>query len=73
MTEKQIKEYERLSKLKDQYEKFLEKDGNVGISYYSSTFKEMFCATVDDDDFKSTVRELAGIRLEQIKKEIELL
>lgn len=73
MTKEQIKEYERLSKLKGQYEAFLAKDGNVGMSYYSSTLMEMLCATIDDDDFKATVKELAETRLEQIKKEIELL
>lgn len=73
MTEKQIKEYEKLSKLKEQYEKFIATDGNVSISYYSYLLHDSLYARVDDDEFKDLVKTLAKERLEIINKQIEEL
>lgn len=73
MTENQIKEYERLSKLKQQYENFIAQDGTVGIVYYSSRIGCTFYDRVDDDEFKGLVKTLAKERLENINKQIEKL
>ena len=73
MTEKQIKEYEKLSKLKEQYERFIKQDGIVSISYYSSVWGQSLNARVDDDEFKDLVKTLAKERLEIINKQIEEL
>lgn len=73
MTEKQIKEYEKLSKLKEQYEKFIATDGNVSIAYYSYLLHDSLYARVDDDEFKDLVKTLAKERLEIINKQIEEL
>ena len=73
MTEKQIKEYEKLSKLKGQYESFIAKDGDVSITYYSPLLHDILSARVDDDEFKDLVKALAKERLEIINKQIEEL
>jgi hypothetical protein len=73
MTEKQIKEYEKLSKLKEQYENFIARDGDVSIIYYSYFFHDSLYAKVDDDEFKDLVKTLAKERLEIINKQIEEL
>ena len=72
MNEKQIKEYEKLSKLKKQYKKFIETNGYISISYYSD-FLEEINIRVKDDDFKDLVKTLAKERLENINKQIEEL
>lgn len=73
MTEKQIKEYEKLSKLKEQYEQFIETDGDISISYYSDLFCQTLHRRVKDNDFKNLVKTLAKERLEIINKQIEEL
>ena len=73
MTEKQIKEYERLSKLKEQYKMFISKDGDVSFTYYSHLLNDNLNARVDDDEFKDLVKTLAKKRLENINKQIEKL
>lgn len=73
MTENQIKEYERLSNLKRQYEKFIAQDGTVSIVYYSSRVSCTFNERVNDDEFKRLVKALAKQRLENINKQIEKL
>ena len=71
MTEKQIKEYEKLSKLKGQYENFIEKDGVVGISYYSTFIGRCLSVEVEDDEFKGLVKTLAKERLKIINQKIK--
>ena len=73
MTEKQIKEYEKLSKLKEQYENFIARDGDVSITYYSHLLHDSLNVRVDDDEFKDLVKTLAKERLEIINKQIEEL
>ena len=73
MTEKQIKEYEKLSKLKEQYENFIARDGNISIRYYSHFFRDSLYAIVDDDEFKDLVKALAKERLKIVNKQIEEL
>ena len=73
MTEKQIKEYERLSKLKEQYERFITQDGDVSIVYYSYLVGSSLNTRVYDDEFKDLVKTLAKERLENINKQIEKL
>lgn len=73
MTEKQIKEYERLSKLKEQYKMFIAKDGDVSITYYSRLLNDNLNARVDDDEFKDLVKTLAKERLKIINEQIEEL
>ena len=73
MTEKQIKEYEKLSKLKEQYENFIARDGYVSITYYSPLLHDSLNVRVDDDEFKDLVKTLAKERLEIINKQIEEL
>ena len=73
MNEKQIKEYEKLSKLKEQYERFIERDGHISISYYSDFIGGTISIKVDDNDFKDLVKTLAKERLENINKQIEEL
>ena len=58
MTEKQIKEYEKLSKLKEQYEKFIAQDGYISIAYYSSFMCRMLNDCVKDDEFKDVNNEV---------------
>lgn len=71
MTEKQIKEYEKLSKLKEQYEKFIAQDGDISIAYYSRFICDTLCRKVEDNDFKDLVKALARERLEIVNKKIE--
>ena len=71
MTEKQIKEYEKLSKLKEQYEKFIAQDGYISIAYYSSFMCRMLNDCVKDDEFKDLVKTLAKERLEIINQKIK--
>jgi hypothetical protein len=73
MTEKQIKEYEKLSKLKGQYESFIAEDGDVSITYYSPLLHDILSDRVDDDEFKDLVKTLAKERLEIINKQIDEL
>lgn len=71
MTEKQIKKYEELSELKDQYEKFIEKDGDVAIAYYSRLYQHALHAEIKDDEFKALVKTLAKERLAVINQKIK--
>ena len=71
MTEKQIKEYEKLSKLKEQYEKFIAQDGDISIAYFSVLIGHNLNAKVDDDEFKNLVKTLAKERLEIINQKIK--
>jgi len=71
MTENQIKEYEKLSELKKQYEKFIAQDGRVSIAYYSSLVGQILNANVNDDEFKDLVKTLAKERLKIINQKIE--
>lgn len=71
MTEKQIKEYKKLSTLKGQYERFIETDGDISISYYSKFLCKSLYRKVDDNDFKNLVKTLARERLEIINQKIK--
>ena len=73
MNEKQIKEYENLSKLKEAYEYFIEKDGDVAIVSYSSFWHGFVHYIIKDDEFKEIVKNIAKERLEKINKQIEEL
>ena len=73
MTEKQIKKYEELSKLKEQYEEFIETDGDICIVRYSSCSGGALHYKIDDYEFKSLVKNLARERLAVINKKIEEL
>ena len=73
MTEEQIKEYERLSELKDAYERFIRRDGNVAIVYHSEIYHDYIHIRVKDNDFKKIVKNIAKERLENINKQIEKL
>lgn len=71
MTEKQIKEYKKLSTLKEQYERFIETDGDISISYYSYFIGKTLHILVEDNDFKNLVKTLARERLEIINQKIK--
>ncbi len=73
MTENQIKKYEKLSKLKDEYECFIKKDGDVAIVYYSTVIGDFLHNIIKDEEFKDLVKTLAKKRLENINKQIEKL
>ena len=73
MTEKQIEEYEELSKLKRQYEKFIETDGDICTMRYSSLIGDSLHYRIEDNEFKSLVKNLAKERLAVINKKIEEL
>lgn len=73
MTEKQVKEYEKLSKLKEQYEKFIAQDGDVAIVNYSVLWHDFVHRSIGDDEFKEIVKNIAKERLENINKQIEEL
>lgn len=73
MTKNQIEEYEKLSKLKDEYEDFIKRDGDVGIVYYSTVWHDFIHHMIKDDEFKEIVKNIAKERLENINKQIEKL
>jgi len=73
MTENQIKEYERLSKLKDEYKRFIENDGDVAIVKYYAPLNDFLRYIIKDKEFKDLVKDLAKERLENINKQIENL
>ena len=75
MNKIQIKKYKELSALKEQYEKFIARDGNVSIAFCSHVlpFPEILCEMVEDDEFKDLVKNIAKERLKNINKQIEEL
>jgi hypothetical protein len=73
MNEKQIKKYKELSDLKDEYEAFIKKDGDVGIVCYSSLLYDTIYYTIEDEEFKEIVKNIAKERLKNINKQIEEL
>ena len=70
MTEEQVKKYERLSSLKRQYERFIESEGDVAMSFYCSDLGRQLQNTIFDKEFTSLVKSLAEKRLESINKQI---
>lgn len=73
MNEIQIRKYKKLSALKDAYENFIKKDGDVAIVYYSSLWRDFIHHTIKDDEFKKMVKNIGKERLENINKQIEEL
>jgi len=73
MTEIQIRKYKELSSLKDAYEDFIKKDGNVAIVQYSTFLKGFIHYGIKDEEFKEMVKNIAKERLENINKQIEKL
>lgn len=71
MTEKQIKKYEELAELKEQYEKFIEKDGDIGIAQYSRLYNDDLYYKIHDEEFKTLVKNLAKERLKVINQKIK--
>lgn len=71
MTEEQIEKYEKLSKLKIQYEKFIENDGDICTMRYSSVINGTLHYIINDNEFKALVKNLARERLAVINKKIE--
>ena len=71
MDEIQIRKYKELSALKDAYEDFINRDGNVGIVKYSSVWHDFVYCMIKDDEFKEIVKNIAKERLEKINKQIE--
>lgn len=71
MTDKQVKQYEELSKLKEQYEEFIEKDGDICIMCYSTFVAGTLHYRIEDDEFKSLVKDLAKERLAVINQKIK--
>ena len=73
MTKNQIEEYEKLSKLKDEYEDFIKRDGDIAIVYYSASWHDFVHHKIKDEEFKEIVKNIAKERLENINKQIEKL
>ena len=73
MNETQIKKFKELSDLKDAYEAFIKKDGNVAIVQYSVVLRDFIHYPIKDDEFKEIVKNIAKERLENINKQIEKL
>lgn len=73
MNETQIRKYKELSALKDQYESFIKRDGNIAIVHYSTLWHEFIHCVIKDDEFKEIVKNIAKERLENINKQIEKL
>lgn len=73
MNEIQIRKYEELSGLKDAYENFIKRDGNVAIVEYSSVLHDFIPYMIKDKEFKEIVKNIAKERLENINKQIEKL
>lgn len=73
MNETQIKKFKELSDLKDSYEAFIKRDGNIAIVQYSTLWHGFIHYTIKDDEFKEIVKNIAKERLENINKQIEEL
>jgi hypothetical protein len=73
MTKNQIEEYEKLSKLKDEYEDFIKGDGDIAIVHYSTCWHDFTYHKIKDEKFKEIVKNIAKERLENINKQIEKL
>ena len=73
MDEIQIKKFKELSNLKDAYEDFIKRDGDVGIVTYSLVWHDSIHCTIKDEEFKEIVKNIAKERLENINKQIEEL
>jgi len=73
MNEIQIKKFKELSALKDAYEEFIKRDGDIGIVEYSTLWRDFIHYTIKDDEFKEMVKSVAKERLENINKQIEEL
>lgn len=69
----QIRKYKELSVLKDAYEDFIKKDGDIAIVRYSAPYRDFLHYTIKDDEFKEMVKNIAKERLENINKQIEEL
>lgn len=73
MTQKQIEQYEKLSKVKSQLKRFLEcadESGDIAMHYYSHSCG-CSTATVYDNEFKKEVMKLAKERLKEVERQIE--
>lgn len=73
MTKNQIEEYEKLSKLKDEYKDFIKRDGDIAIVHYSEVWHDFLYNEIKDEEFKEIVKNIAKGRLENINKQIEKL
>lgn len=73
MNETQIRKYKELLALKDQYESFIKRDGNIAIVHYSVLWHDFTHCVIKDDEFKEIVKNIAKERLENINKQIEKL
>ena len=71
MTKEQIEKYEKLSYLKRQYERFIESEGDVAMTFYCHDFHKQLQNTIFDEEFTSLVKNLAEKRLESINKQID--
>ena len=69
----QIRKYKELLALKDAYEGFIKKDGDVAIVSYSTLFHDFIHNMIKDEEFKEIVKNIAKERLENINKQIEKL
>lgn len=73
MDEIQIRKYKELSALKDKYESFIKKEGDVAIVQYSALCRDFIHYTIKDEEFKEIVKNIAKERLENINKQIDEL
>lgn len=73
MDEIQIRKFKELSALKDAYEAFIKRDGDVAIVKYFTLLHNFIHYTIKDDEFKEIVKNIAKERLENINKQIEEL
>lgn len=73
MDEVQIRRFKELSALKDAYEDFIKRDGDIGIVHYSVLLNDFIHCTIKDEEFKEIVKNIAKERLENINKQIEKL
>ena len=73
MNEIQIRKFKELSDLKDAYEAFIKKDGDVAIVRYSTFWHDFVHYSIKDDEFKEMVKNIAKERLENINKQIKEL
>lgn len=73
MDEIQMRKYKELSALKDAYETFIKRDGDIAIVHYSALWHSFIHCTIKDDEFKEIVKNIAKERLENINKQIEKL
>ena len=62
-----------MSKLKDEYEDFIKRDGDIAIVYYSASWHDFVKHKIKDEEFKKINKNIAKERLENINKQIEKL